>query len=704
MAYLSLYRKWRPQTFDEVVGQEHVVRTLKNALDSRRAAHAYIFAGPRGTGKTTLARLLAKGLNCEHGPTGSPCNRCANCVRVARGASVDVIEIDGASNRGIDEIRDIREMVKFAPAEGQYKVYIIDEVHMLTTEAFNALLKVLEEPPGHVVFVFATTEPHKIPATIVSRCQKFDFRAFTVDEIAAQLAKVAQEEGVSIEPEARALIALHSEGGMRDALGYLDQCIAFASGTIDEAAVAQVLGVVEAHRLEELADALAQGDLGRCLTLVKTAADEGRDLKQFTADAVRYFRDLLVLAAAPGSRELVAMTQDGRERAAAMAQRFTVDRLLEIVEALGRAEGEARWASSAQLPLEMALIQLVRGGDRSSLQDLVRRVEALERRLTQGAGSLDSRPSTGVARETPPPSQPSSVRPPWDLSTDTRSGSLSPGSSTARATPPASKRPALAATAEPREGRVGAPGPDARGMDAGSRPAQETTPSASSWETQRAGATPSIPRESAPSQASQVPGGDATPDEQSLLQAVQAAWPMILETLRTNKNVQQEAFLREGRPVAVQGETIIVSFSPNHRFHQANMEKERNRSIVEKAMSRVLGRNVRMQAVLGAVGESAPAAAGPIGPGPEPGLAGGGAPPVAATSGRPAATGAAAAHGGGSMERARPDHPADPPFADEAAAGVAVDPSEIDEPIVKAALKLFGGTITRIERKEPEQP
>lgn len=694
MAYLSLYRKWRPQTFEDVVGQEHVVRTLKNALDSRRVAHAYLFAGPRGTGKTTLARLLAKGLNCEKGPTGSPCNTCANCVRIARGTCVDVIEIDGASNRGIDEIRDVREMVKFAPAEGEYKVYIIDEVHMLTTEAFNALLKVLEEPPSHVVFVFATTEPHKIPATIVSRCQKFDFRALTPDEIVSQLSRVASREGVEADPRALALIARHSEGGMRDALSFLDQCIAFGLGAVTESVVAQVLGVVEAERLEQLAEALAARDLGRCLTLVKGVVDDGRDLRQFAADAVRYFRDMLVLSAAPESERFVAMPAESRRRAKEMAERFSLGRLIEIVETLGKAESDMRWASAPQLPLELALIELIKGEKREDTEELVRRIEALERRVAELSGSVSARDGERAGRGTARGGIP--VEGLVSKSGDGASGSHGPPAEPEHA-PPLQEQPEAA------QSSLGAGGP-----------AAEEHPVGEDAEKGARGA-----------------GGE---QDSELLALVQSRWPRVLEQLRAARHIQQEAFLREGSPVAVQGDTVIVAFSPNHRFHQANMDKEKNRAIVEKVLSAVMGRPLRMRAVLGSEWKEAP-------PSPAATSAASAARPSDTETLRGKAAGSAVqedsragqdvqgrqetsvpwdqaekrredesdsrrpqpqAHGAGGS--APQEREAEPRGRGEAQGSQeAIDPGEIDDPLVRAALRLFGGKITRIERTEAKR-
>jgi len=639
LAYLSLYRKWRPQSFKDVVGQEHVVRTLKNALDSGRTAHAYIFSGPRGTGKTTLARLLAKGLNCEQGPTGDWCNACDNCLRIARGQAVDVIEIDGASNRGIDEIRDVREKVKFAPAQGPYKIYIIDEVHMLTVEAFNALLKVLEEPPRHVIFVFATTEPHRIPATIVSRCQKFDFRAFTPREIAEQVQNIAENEGVKVDGGALRLIATHSAGGMRDALGFLDQCIAFADGAITESLAAQVLGVVERERLEALAEAISGKDLAEALRLVKSVSDTGRDLRQFASDAVQFFRDLLLLRAAPDGEGLVVLADADRERSLELASRFEVSELLHIVEKLGKAEGDMRWATTAQLPLEMALIEVIRSERSPSLEEIVERLERLEglNRIDRSAAPAPTSPTPRALERTGAPQ-------------------THPAPQTHRDSPSQFQR----ASGSPKKPEEQAQKPQTA--------QREPAPLPSGAETKVAADVPDQSH------------GSAAATSSPLLDRVLASWQSVLDTLRAQRSIQQEAFLREGKPGAVEGSnTVVIYFSPSHRFHQANIENEKNRVIVEKAMTKLLGQEIRVKAVLGEPPERGAMQAGPVGghvAAPEPER--------------------------GSVPSAGNDRDDVAATADEVT-HQPIDPDEIDEPILKAALKLFGGTITKLERKEAQK-
>lgn len=380
MAYVALYRQWRPQNFATLVGQQPVKQALTNALNSGRIAHAYLFAGPRGTGKTSTARILAKALNCVHGPTAEPCGECENCRRIAEGASMDVFEIDAASNRGIDEIKTLRDQLAFTPVDCRYKVYIIDEVHMLTTEAFNALLKTLEEPPVHVIFILATTDPHKIPATIHSRCQRFDFRRVTVEEITEHLAFVAKGSGLDAEREALRLIAIQSEGGMRDALSLLDQCGVMAE-KITVGTVREVLGIVGREALRDLVEAIGRQDVAAALAKLNLLLEQGKEVRQILTELVEYFRALLLFKAVPDYSEVYLA--DTAEYLQQLAAFYSKDRLMASEERLHSALQEMRGTMRQRITAELCLLDLCRR-EGSVLASLTARVESLEQQLAQG--------------------------------------------------------------------------------------------------------------------------------------------------------------------------------------------------------------------------------------------------------------------------------------------------------------------------------
>lgn len=395
MAYVALYRKWRPQGFDSLVGQEAVRTALTNALETGRIAHAYLFAGPRGTGKTSTAKILAKAVNCEHGPTPNPCNECQNCVRINDGTSMDVFEIDAASNRGIDEIRDLREKVAFAPVNGRYKVYIIDEVHMLTTEAFNALLKTLEEPPPHVIFILATTEPHKIPATIHSRCQRFDFKRVTDSDIVKRLREVADGSGIAADDDALQLIAVQADGGMRDALSLLDQCGVMAERVSAET-VRSVLGIVGREALRELVKAVGEGNVPKALELLEALLAGGKDVKQIITELAEYLRAVLLYKASPEYREIYLT--DTKEAIAAMEGLFSTDRLMAAQERLHQCMLELRQSVRGRIAAEMCLFDLCRV-EGSTLAALTARVEKLEAMLAGRIPAIQQTVSAAPAHQ-----------------------------------------------------------------------------------------------------------------------------------------------------------------------------------------------------------------------------------------------------------------------------------------------------------------
>lgn len=390
MTHLALYRVWRPQSFEDVVGQEHITTTLKNALKEKRFSHAYLFSGPRGTGKTSTAKIFAKTVNCELGNIEEPCNQCNTCKGITNGSILDVVEIDAASNRGVEEIRDLREKVKFAPTEVRYKVYIIDEVHMLTTEAFNALLKTLEEPPSHVIFVLATTEPHKLPLTIISRCQRFDFRRVASDKMIERLNVIISKEGFNIDKPALSLIAKYSEGGMRDALSLVDQVISFGNNNISVEDVLSITGRASRESFSYIVEGISKKDTNKVLNICDQLINEGKDPERILEDLLYYYRDLLLFKSAPSLDEI-------KEKAiidsnlSTIADLYDDGQIYQIIEILNKYLYELKNVNQARLVLELALIKISNISQQEKqmdisnieLTDLKKTVAKLEKKIEQ---------------------------------------------------------------------------------------------------------------------------------------------------------------------------------------------------------------------------------------------------------------------------------------------------------------------------------
>jgi DNA polymerase III subunit gamma/tau len=376
VSYEVFARKYRPQTFDDIVGQNHVTRTLKNAVEQNRLAHAYLFVGPRGTGKTSTARILAKALNCIHGPTVTPCGKCDNCREIAGGNSLDVIELDAASNRGIDDVRELRDNVRYAPAKGRFKIYIIDEVHMLTKEAANALLKTLEEPPKHVIFCLATTEPEKLPITILSRCQRFDLHRIATNLIAQQLQSIATKEKLTLEGAAAHAIARGAEGGMRDAESMLDQLVAFCGEKIAEADVLNVFGFTSQQMVADFVGRILRGETADALALLHEQSEAGKDMMKLMSDTIAYLRDLLVFKVKPDALSDEASAET-RTTFAEQAPLLETGRVLELIDQFAAAEGRMKWAPNKKLHFEVAVIRAIQTLDQTTLDQVIENLNAL---------------------------------------------------------------------------------------------------------------------------------------------------------------------------------------------------------------------------------------------------------------------------------------------------------------------------------------
>ncbi len=395
MAYEVLARKWRPKGFDDVVGQEHVTRTLKNAIEAGRVAHAYLFVGPRGIGKTSLARIFAKALDCEKGPTTAPCSACSMCREIAAGNALDVLEIDGASNNGVDQVRDLRDQVQFAPTHGTFKIIIIDEVHMLSTAAFNALLKTLEEPPPHVKFIFATTEGDKVLPTIISRCQRFDLRRIQTPLIVERLRHICTAEHITIDDDALLAVARGAEGGMRDALSALDQLISFKGDALTEEDVLAVFGLVSRRSLEGLATAVLKGDMPEILRLVAMFDSAGKDMRRLTVELMESFRNLLNYQYVGEAMSTLDATPEQVRTLAEQASLADASRVQQIADQLAEMEGRLRFALSVRTLIEMTLIRCARIANAVSLEEVLRRLNALR---SDEPPAVASKPAAPAAR------------------------------------------------------------------------------------------------------------------------------------------------------------------------------------------------------------------------------------------------------------------------------------------------------------------
>jgi DNA polymerase-3 subunit gamma/tau len=553
----SLYRRHRPRTFAEVVGQEPVVRTLRNAVQLGKVHHAYLFVGSRGTGKTSMAKILAACLNCERGPTIEPCGECDSCVSIARASSLDVIEMDAASNNSVDDIRELRESVAYAPVSGRRKVYILDEAHMLSTAAWNAFLKTLEEPPPNTVFVLATTEANKVLPTVVDRCHRFDFHRPTVEQIASVVRRAAEAESIAIPPAAVAAVARSATGSFRDALGTLEQLVTYSGTEIALEDVLAVLGVADAALLEEAVDAIAAGDARRALKAMEECAEQGRDAGSFASDLERRARDLLVVQTLGELPDELALTPEADVALQAQAARVDHATVVRLLELLGEAMEGIRAGADARTRLELALVKAARPEVESSLRALLMRIERLEQDRPTGA------PAGKAASDAGPP--------PPETQADPVAEDV-----------PATPAPTAAAPAA----QPAAPEP--------ARQAREPAPAAR--EAVQAAPQPVPPaQEDAPPQASS--GAPATDPESPVLardlETVCSVWPAVVELVRRD-HALLGALVAEAWPVAVDGEDLTLAFASTAQFLKKKAEGPTNRMAVGEALRAVAGGRWRL--------------------------------------------------------------------------------------------------------------
>ena len=614
----ALYRKYRPQIFEDVVGQEHIERTIKNAIEQDKVSHAYLFTGPRGTGKTTTARLLAKALLCECGPTSEPDGTCDDCVMIANGEHPDVYELDAASRTGVENVREeIIGRVQFAPTRGRYKIYIIDEVHMLSTAAFNALLKTLEEPPSHVVFILATTDPQKVPETIHSRCQRFDFRRISAESIVSRLGAICVSEDVEFEGEALDLIAHRAEGGMRNALTSLEQLIAFGEGKVTMEVAERLLGSIDTNDLAEIVRAIGTRDVASCFRWTAEYVETGADLAQFVRDLAEHMRNMYVLSLA-GADVALEVSETVRRELASELPLFGPDRLARLLGVLGDLSAELKTSTNPRLSFEIALTRMVRPDSDLTLEALAERIEALE----SGHSAVAHVIGGGAA----------AVAAPQVAAASAPQVSVAP----APASPPASPvtQGAPMPASQPSAAPASAPGPDraSSAERAGAVPAAPVQPVAApqvAAPSREAGGVPpqgaegvSAPRPASPVTQSQDPSAAAPSDQlKASLQnpaALQRVWQAVLATLKKNKAAYGVLFLNTKAVYDAGKDTLIIEFPAENSFAFKAVQKPDVQEAVSVALNQACGESLHFAyAQGGAVATAAAPAARPA-PSPTP--------------------------------------------------------------------------------------
>ena len=608
----ALYRKYRPQIFEDVVGQEHIERTIKNAIEQDKVSHAYLFTGPRGTGKTTTARLLAKALLCECGPTPEPDGTCDDCVMIANGEHPDVYELDAASRTGVENVREeIIGRVQFAPTRGRYKIYIIDEVHMLSTAAFNALLKTLEEPPSHVVFILATTDPQKVPETIHSRCQRFDFRRISAESIVSRLGAICVSEDVEFEGEALDLIAHRAEGGMRNALTSLEQLIAFGEGKVTMEVAERLLGSIDTNDLAEIVRAIGTRDVASCFRWTAEYVETGADLAQFVRDLAEHMRNMYVLSLA-GADVALEVSETVRRELASELPLFGPDRLARLLGVLGDLSAELKTSTNPRLSFEIALTRMVRPDSDLTLEALAERIEALE----SGHSAVAHVIGGGAA----------AVAAPQVAAASAPQVSVAPAPASPPASPATQGAPMPAS--QPSAAPASAPGPDraSSAERAGATPAAPVQPVAASQvaapSREAGGVLPqgaegvSAPRPASPVMQSQAPSAAAPSDQlKASLQnpaALQRVWQAVLATLKKNKAAYGVLFLNTKAVYDAGKDTLIIEFPAENSFAFKAVQKPDVQEAVSVALNQACGESLHFAyAQGGAVATAAAPAARP---------------------------------------------------------------------------------------------